>query len=306
MNRMVFLSEKFSIPRAVGGLSLIFVLLAFFPSGIFAEQMPVLVFEDKKDPVTSIFMGAFQKQKFTVFSKEEYLEIKKKRANALKHKVEETQDHLEENLDESDGRSSLSSREILGGMASARANGEYKVEMDYEVIDVGVNSKGFYEVVFILNSFHVSDLRNEESLMKENGKEITGKGPNKRMAEIKSINRLAGKLAKKTAREVKSILTSQSKGKPFKLTVAKIIDDNVFHTLSGIIKDIIGTEPSQSFDEAQFVANYKFTVASSGVNNFVDTLKKEMAAVDEIEGIKVLSEQSTLKSVNIMAAIEYP
>ncbi len=268
--------------------------------------MPVLVFEDKKDPVTSIFMGAFQKQKFTVFSKEEYLEIKKKRANALKHKVEETQDHLEENLDESDGRSSLSSREILGGMASARANGEYKVEMDYEVIDVGVNSKGFYEVVFILNSFHVSDLRNEESLMKENGKEITGKGPNKRMAEIKSINRLAGKLAKKTAREVKSILTSQSKGKPFKLTVAKIIDDNVFHTLSGIIKDIIGTEPSQSFDEAQFVANYKFTVASSGVNNFVDTLKKEMAAVDEIEGIKVLSEQSTLKSVNIMAAIEYP
>ena len=292
---------------AVRLLPLIVVGMILVPASIFAQQMPVLVFENKKDPIISIFMSAFQKQGFEVFSKEEFLKIKKKRAGALRHKVEETKDLLEENLDETDGRASLSSREILGGFVSAKSNYEYKVDMDYEIEDIGVNpANGFYEIMFILNNFHISDLTNEESLIKENGKETSCKGRNKRSAETKPIGRIAKKLAKSTAQEVKSILSSQAQGKPYKLTVVKIIDDKVFQTLSEIIKEIVGAEPGQSFDETQLVAKYNFEFASSGSNKFIKTLQKEMDAVDEIEGLKVLSEQSTLKSVNITASIEYP
>lgn len=283
------------------------LFVSFFPASLFAQTMPTLVFDIDENPVTSIFMSEFKRAGFEVFSKAEHNKIKASRASSLKHTADDTEAVLKENLSEADGRSSYGSRKILNEMASAGSNDLYKVNMDYAVKPLAVNPEnGFHEVSFLLSKLSIINVKNEESLFKETGKQ-TGLGPDDIKAELNGAKRLARKLARTAALKVSAqMVDNQTGDKPFKLTVTKILNSEIFYVIAKTIKKIVGSEPDKSFDEKQLTAKFNFLLASGGTTGFVEALKEEMSSVNEIEGLNVLSEKSGLKSVLVTAEVEYP
>jgi hypothetical protein len=281
--------------------------MSLFQASTSAQTMPTLVFETEENPVTSIFMSEFKRAGFDVFSKLEHRKIKASKASSLQHTAEETEEILKENLDESDGRSSYGTRKILNEMASAGSNYLYKVNMNYEIKQIEVNPEnGFHEVNFLLNNITLINIKNQESLFKETGKQ-TGLGPDNTKAELNGAKRLARKIARAAALKVsKQMAASQTGDKVFRLTITKILDSKTFYVISKKITELVGIEPDKSFDEKHLTAKFSFMLASGGVTTFIEDLTENMSSVDEIEGLNVLNEQSGLKAVNVTAELEYP